>query len=129
MIRRLSPEAQQFAEWAYAKLGLPDPPNSESGRREVAAIGGVWVFAEAHLPASGLEDYRVPGPPAGGATPGRQEPVRQPRPQVDERCQVRGAKPREESPSNVPLARHYIGRTGSFFALPHLEIDCLALVE
>jgi len=58
VIRRLSPDAQQFAEWVYVKLGLSDPPNSEPWRREVAAIGGVWVFAVTNLPATCLEDYR-----------------------------------------------------------------------
>jgi hypothetical protein len=58
VIRRLSPDAQQFAEWVYVKLGLADPPNSEPWRREVAAIGGVWIFATMNLPATSLEDYR-----------------------------------------------------------------------
>jgi len=58
VIRRLSPDAQQFAEWIYVKLALPDPPNSEPWRREVAAIGGVWVFAVTNLPATFLDDYR-----------------------------------------------------------------------
>ncbi|MEN6426174.1 MAG: hypothetical protein ABFE13_12470 [Phycisphaerales bacterium] len=58
VIRRLSPDAQQFAEWVYVKLGLADPPNSEPWRREVAAIGGVWIFATMNLPPTHLEDYR-----------------------------------------------------------------------
>ena len=58
VIRRLSPDAQQFAEWVYHKLALPNPPNSEPWRREVAAIGGVWIFAATNLLAMSLEDYR-----------------------------------------------------------------------
>jgi hypothetical protein len=58
VIRGLSPDAQQFAEWVYVKLGLADPPNSEPWHREVAAIGGVWIFATMNLPATHLEDYR-----------------------------------------------------------------------
>jgi hypothetical protein len=58
VIRRLSPDAQQFAEWVYVKLGLADPPNSEPWRREVAAIGGVWIFATMNLPPAQMEDYR-----------------------------------------------------------------------
>jgi len=58
VIRRLSPDAQRFAEWVYVKLGLSDPPNSEPWRRAVAAIGGVWIFATVNLPPAHLEDYR-----------------------------------------------------------------------
>lgn len=58
-IRRLSGQAQAFAEWVYAKLGLSDPPNSEEWRRQVAAIGGVWAFAEISLPPQYLEAFRA----------------------------------------------------------------------
>jgi len=61
VIRRLSGDAQSFAEWVYAKLGLSDgaPVNSEQWRRQVAAIGGIWVYAETQLTGGWLDGFRT----------------------------------------------------------------------
>lgn len=60
VIRRLSGTAQPFAEWVYTKLGLlhAHPVNTEPWRREVAAIGGVWAYAETQLSGDWLEGFK-----------------------------------------------------------------------
>lgn len=60
MIRKLSGDAQSFAEWVYTKLGLLEvaPVNSEPWRLQVAAIGFVWALAETQLPSDQLESFR-----------------------------------------------------------------------